>query len=235
MKQEGITLKAALVLMSRAPIPGKTKTRLHSHLKPEECAELHRAFLKDISNKLENIKQQYQTLDLFLSYTPEGSEDLFTDLISDSFNLIIQDGKDLGERMYNSIIEAYNKTDEPVIITGSDLPSLPAEIITEAVAALKEKDIVIGPAVDGGYYLIGMQKPHPSLFTYNEWGSDSVLIKTLKSASEDNLKIHFLPEWYDVDTFNELLLFRDELLKIRKDSFYPEHSRFYLEKIFNTS
>jgi hypothetical protein len=221
--------------MSRAPIPGKTKTRLQSHLKPDECAELHRAFLKDISNKLENIKKQYQTLDLFLSYTPEGSENLFDDLIGDNFNLILQKGKDLGARMYNSISEAYSKTDEPVIVTGSDLPSLPAEIITEAVAALKEKDLVIGPAVDGGYYLIGMQTPHPFLFASNEWGSDLVLIKTLKLAAEHNLQIHFLPEWYDVDTFNELLLFRNELLKIRKDSFYPEHSRLFLDKIFNNN
>jgi hypothetical protein len=221
--------------MSRAPIPGKTKTRLQSHLKPDECAELHRAFLKDISNKLENIKKQYQTLDLFLSYIPEGSENLFDDLIGDNFNLILQKGKDLGARMYNSISEAYSETDEPVIVTGSDLPSLPAEIITEAVAALKEKDLVIGPAVDGGYYLIGMQTPHPFLFASNEWGSDLVLIKTLKLAAEHNLQIHFLPEWYDIDTFNELLLFRNELLKIRKDSFYPEHSRLYLDKIFNNS
>jgi hypothetical protein len=221
--------------MSRAPIPGKTKTRLQSHLKPDECAELHRAFLKDISNKLENIKKQYQTLDLFLSYTPEGSENLFDDLIGDNFNLILQKGKDLGARMYNSISEAYSKTDEPVIVTGSDLPSLPAEIITEAVAALKEKDLVIGPAADGGYYLIGMQTPHPFLFASNEWGSDLVLIKTLKLAAEHNLQIHFLPEWYDVDTFNELLLFRNELLKIRKDSFYPEHSRLFLDKIFNNN
>lgn len=227
-------MRAALVLMSRAPIPGKTKTRLQSHLKPEECAELHRAFLKDISNKLVNIKKQYKKLHLFLSYTPEGSENLFADLIGDNFNFIMQTGKDLGARMYNSISEAYNKSSEPVIITGSDLPSLPAEIITEAVAALKEKDIVIGPAADGGYYLIGMQRPHSFLFACNEWGSDSVLVKTLKSASEHNLKTHFLPEWYDVDTFNELLLFRDELLKIKKDRFYPEYSRAYLDKIFNT-
>jgi hypothetical protein len=226
-------VKAALVLMSRAPIPGKTKTRLHSHLKPEECAELHKAFLKDISNKLENIREQYQSLDLFLSYTPQGSENIFTDLISDKFSFMLQKGNDLGARMYNSISEAYNKSNEPVIITGSDLPSLPAEIITEAVAALKEKDIVIGPAADGGYYLIGMQTPYPFLFTYNEWGSDSVLVKTLKSASEHNLTIHFLPEWYDIDTFNELLIFRDELLNIKKDSFYPKHSRTFLDKILN--
>ncbi len=225
-------MKAALVLMSRAPIPGKTKTRLESHLKPEECAELHKAFLKDISNKLENIKKQYKTFDLFLSYTPEGSENIFADLIGNNFNLIIQDGEDLGARMYHSISVAYDKTNKPVIITGSDLPSLPAEIITEAAAALKEKDIVIGPAADGGYYLIGMQIPQPFIFTCNEWGSDSVLIKTLNLASEHNLKTHFLPEWYDVDNFNELLMFRKELLKIKKDIFYPEYSRAYLDKLF---
>jgi len=226
-------LRAALVLMSKAPIPGKTKTRLQSHLKPEECAELHRAFLKDISAKLKNINIKHKTLDLFLSYTPEGSENLFSDLIGDDFKLILQTGKDLGARMYNSITEVHNQSSKPVIITGTDLPSLPAEIITEAVAALKEKDVVIGPAVDGGYYLIGMQTPLPFLFTCKEWGSDSVLVKTINSASEHNLKIHFLPEWYDIDTFNELLLFRNELIKMKKDKFYPEHSSIYLEKILN--
>lgn len=232
---EAIILKAALVLMSRAPIPGKTKTRLQSHLKPEECAELHKAFLKDISNKLENIKEQYNSLDLFLSYTPEGSEKIFADSIGDKFSYILQQGEDLGARMCNSISYAYQQLNKSVIITGSDLPSLPADIITEAVAALKEKDIVIGPAADGGYYLIGMQKPYPFLFDYNDWGSDSVLVKTIQSASNNGLEIHFLPEWYDVDTFNELLLLRGELLKLKKDKFYPNHSRVYLDKIFNSS
>ncbi len=225
-------MKAALVLMSRAPIAGETKTRLHTHLTPEESAELHKAFLKDISKKLCRIKENYSRLELYLSYTPEGSSELFAELIGDDFNYLLQRGSDLGERMFNALNDAHQKSQMPVLIMGSDLPSLPVEVITEALVGLQEKDLVIGPSEDGGYYLIGMQQPHDYLFTDHNWGKSSVLKSTLEAASNANLNPHFLPEWHDVDTFNELLFLREELLRSEVDDFYPDKSKLFLDKIF---
>jgi len=225
-------LQAAVILMSRAPIAGKTKTRLDSHLKGEECAELHKAFLKDINNKFLNLKKIHSRLDLYLSFTPEDSTSLFSELIAPEFTRIPQRGKNLGERMYNSAADAYQKSGLPVIVTGSDLPLLDIEIFTEALAGLKEKDLVIGPSQDGGYYLIGMRKPQKILFDFDNWGRSSVLEKTIKKANRHNLKTHFLPEASDVDTFKELLKLRSELINRKSDSNYPQNTQNFIQKIF---
>ena len=225
-------MKAAFVIMSRAPVAGETKTRLQSHLSPKECADLHKAFLKDITNKFSTIKKKYSKLDLYLSITPPGSENLFKELMNDDFNIIVQRGKDLGKKMYNSLLDAYQQSKSPVIITGSDLPSLPISIITESFAGLKARDLVIGPSLDGGYYLLGMKKPYSFLFDQQNWGNESVLEKTLKAASKHELKSHFLPEWYDVDTFNELLIFREYLMTADKaNSDYPVESKKIIDNL----
>jgi len=228
-------LQAALVLMSRAPVPGKTKTRLESHLKAEECAELHQAFLKDINSKLLNLKKIYSRLDLYLSYTPAESSSLFAKIIDEEFTRIPQRGKNLGARMYNAVVDAYQKSKLPVIITGSDLPLLDIDIFKEALAGLKERDIVIGPSEDGGYYLIGMKKADKFLFDFEKWGNASVLEQTIREASKHNLKSHFLPEISDVDTFKELLELRSKLINKDGISNYPRHTKELLDQIFNYS
>lgn len=226
-------MQASVVLMSRAPIAGQTKTRLESHLTAAECADLHRAFLRDINSKFLNLKKAYSRLDLYLSYTPEANQNLFKDLIDDEFIRIPQRGKNLGDRMYNAVADAYQKSSLPVIITGSDLPLLDLDIFTEALAGLKERDIVIGPSKDGGYYLLGMKKPEKSLFNFEDWGNQSVLEKTIKEASRHNLKCHFLPEASDVDTFKELLDLRSKLININSDLNYPKNTKKIIDKIFD--
>lgn len=225
-------MQASVIIMSRAPIAGKTKTRLDSHLKDEECAELHKAFLKDINNKFLNLKKKHSRLDLYLSFTPGDSASLFAEIIDQEFTRIPQRGNDLGEKMYNSAADAYQKSGLPVIITGSDLPLLDIEIFTEALAGLKERDLVIGPSKDGGYYLIGMRKPQKMLFNFADWGSSSVLEKTIKEASRHNLKTHFLPEASDVDNFKELLQLRAELINRKVDSNYPQNTQEVIQEIF---
>jgi len=226
-------LQAAVVLMSRAPVAGKTKTRLESHLKAEECAELHQAFLKDINSKFLNLKKMYSRLDLYLSYTPAESSDLFAEIIDEQFTRIPQRGQDLGERMYNAAVDAYQKSKLPVIITGSDLPLLDIDIFKEALAGLKERDIVIGPSADGGYYLIGMKKAEKFLFDFESWGNASVLEETIREASRHNLKSHFLPEVSDVDTFKELLELRAKLINKDIIANYPQHTKQLLDQIFS--
>lgn len=226
-------MQAAVILMSRAPIPGKTKTRLESHLKKEECAELHKAFLKDINTKFLNLKKENNRIDLYLSFTPGKEETSFAGFISSDFTRIPQTGSDLGEKMYNALNDAYQLSDLPVIIIGSDLPLLDIEIFTEAFAGLKERDLVIGPSADGGYYLIGMKKPQKFLFNSGNWGNSNVLQQTIKEASRHNLKIHFLPEASDIDTFKELLQLRSELIKREVNLNYPKNTKAVIEKIFN--
>ncbi|CCU80159.1 hypothetical protein HSACCH_01897 [Halanaerobium saccharolyticum subsp. saccharolyticum DSM 6643] len=225
-------MQAAVIIMSRAPIAGKTKTRLESHLKKDECAELHQAFLKDINFKLLKLKKINSQIDLYLSFTPREQETIFSEIIDEHFTRIPQRGQDLGEKMFNALNDAYLLSDLPVIITGSDIPLLDIDIFTEAIAGLKERDLVIGPADDGGYYLIGMKKPKKFIFDFENWGNSAVLDRTIKEASKHNLKIHFLPEASDVDTFQELLKLRSKLINGEINSSYPKNTEAVIKKIF---
>lgn len=225
-------MQAALILMSRAPIAGKTKTRLESHLKKEECSELHKAFLKDINLKLLNLKKINSKIDLYLSFTPEENQSLFSEIIDNSFTRLPQQGKNLGEKMFNSLNDAYQISNLPVIIIGSDIPLLDIDILTEALAGLKERDLVIGPSDDAGYYLIGMKEPQKFLFDFETWGNSAVLNRTIKEASKHNLKTHFLPELSDVDTFKELLQLRSKLINREMNLNYPKNTSKVMEKIF---
>ncbi len=225
-------MQAAVILMSRAPIAGKTKTRLESHLKKDECAELHQAFLKDISFKLLKLKKINSQIDLYLSFTPKESELLFSEIIDYQFTRIPQRGQNLGEKMFNSLRDAYQLSNLPVIITGSDIPLLDTDILTEAIAGLKERDIVIGPAADEGYYLIGMKEPNKFLFDFENWENVPVLDRTIKEASKHNLKIHFLPELSDVDTFKELLQLRSKLKNMEIKLNYLKNTSSVIDNIF---
>lgn len=225
-------MQAALVLMSRAPILGESNQRLKSHLKAEEYLELQRAFLKDINANFINLKKSYSRLDLYLAYPPQVDKNVFADLIDSDFKRISQRGKDLGEKIYNAAFDAYQKSNLPVIITDSNLPLLEVDIFTEALAGLKERDLVIGPAEAGGCYLFGMNKPEEFLFDFKSWDDYSSLDKAITAASQHNLKMHFLPESFLVDSFKELLKLRSKLLKKDNYSNYPVNTRRILEKIF---
>jgi hypothetical protein len=167
-----------------------------------------------------------------LSFNPRDSELLFSEIIDAQFTRIPQQGKDLGEKMFNALNDAYQLSNLPVIITGSDIPLLNINVFTEAFAGLKERDLVIGPAVDGGYYLIGMKEPKKFIFNFKDWGNSDVLCRTIEEARKQNLKVHFLPEISDIDTFKELLQLRSKLKKQEINVNYPENTSAVIEKIF---
>lgn len=111
---------------------------------------------------------------------------------------------DLGIRMERSLTNAFQQKAEQVIIIGTDCPSLNSQILATAFQQLKTFNLVLGPAVDGGYYLIGLQQPIPELFTNIHWGTDQVLIQTLKIAQNHDLSIYSLPPLADIDRPDDL-------------------------------
>ncbi len=224
-------MQAALILMSSAPVAGETTIKLESHFKDEESVELHKAFLKDLSNKFLNFKKRCSKLDLYLSYTPEENLNIFEDLVGEDFERIPQQGNDQGERMYNSAIYAYQKSNLPVIITDFKFPLLNLDIFTEALVGLKERDLVIGPSLKGDYYLLGMKKPAEFLFESDICRDCSILEKTIRSASQHNLKTHFLPETFGLNTFKDLLKLRSEISKKEKGLNYPLNSKEVIDKL----
>lgn len=195
----------ALILMTRVPIPGRTKTRLMKVLSGEECANLHKCFLLDLFNVFEYIKDD---IDIFLTYTPEKSFKLMEDFIPDYIQCFPQWGKDLGEKMFNAFQYLFNKGYSEIILMGADIPSIQPYDIRVSFMALGNNDIVLGPTVDGGYYLIGIHRPHKDLFQNKvKWGNKSVLEGTIDIANGLGLKTKLVSKLRDIDTKEDLFNF----------------------------
>ncbi len=203
----------ALAVMVKAPVEGYVKTRLSPPLTPKEAAGLYRAFIADILSSIRSLDDT----DLYLFYAPfESSSDPSTgeadlkELIPPGVPLLPQKGADLGERMKNVFDYLLRDHDKAAII-GSDSPDLPISYIKDSYRLLGDTDggVVLGPAEDGGYYLIAMDSPSPVLFDNMEWSTDTVLDTTIKRCSEADLSVKLLPRWYDVDTIDDVRKVRE--------------------------
>ena len=200
--------RCAVVLFSRVPIPGRTKTRLHSILSPEECAALHEAMALDLAEKLAALGNP-----LVLRYSDEwrnladGEEarDAFIERMrraaasAVSFAAIPQEGGNLGERMANAMLDTFRQGVSGCILLGSDLPNIMADDIRLAESALASSDAVFGPSADGGFWLIGLRSPLSKLFEGKHYGTGSVLTEALTVCRAFGLKVALLREAFDVD------------------------------------
>ena len=194
----------ALILMTRIPIPGKTKTRLMDLLTGDECAGLHMSFLKDLTATFTEL----QDIDVFMTYTPEDSLFILESVIPESIESFPQKGEDLGEKMFNAINQVLLKGYKKVVLMGSDIPDLSAKDIQASFQILEEHDIVLGPTYDGGYYLVGMKRCHEKIFRIpKKWGGKSVLESTIEIGNEQNLTIGLSPKYRDIDTKEDLFEF----------------------------
>ena len=200
--------RCAVLLFSRIPIPGKTKTRLHSILSPEECAALHEAMALDLAEKLAALGNP-----LVLCYSDEwrglagGEEarDAFIERMrkaaagAESFAAIPQKGGNLGDRMTNAMQEAFRRGAGGCILMGTDLPNVIADDIKLAESALSTSDVVFGPSIDGGYWLIGLRTPFQKVFEGKHYGTGSVLTEAVAVCRAYGLKVALLREAFDVD------------------------------------
>lgn len=196
----------AIIIFAKAPVPGQVKTRLQPHLSAEECADLHSSFIYDTID----ITRGVEGATVILACHP-GIEHPFFQKISEAYGiqLVKQSGADLGDRMDNAIKDVLTAGYEKVIILGSDSPDLPAGYVREGLKALDTKDMVIGPSSDGGYYLIGGRRMLP-VFDNIPWSSSAVFELTLEMALKHGIGFFVLPEWYDIDTWEDLQRFRDQ-------------------------
>ena len=195
--------KSLLVVVAKAPEPEKVKTRLFPNLTPVEATNLYRCFIRDRIEEISRLKD----IDLAISYTPAGSKEFFTQFISNGFQLFPQKGRDLGERLYNIFADKLNQGYAAVSIIDSDTPDLPRAIVRQSFQLLINDavDAVFGPCHDGGYYLVGLRRPHPELFQDIDWSTETVLQETLKKAAKLNLRTKLLARWNDLDTFEDLV------------------------------
>lgn len=182
----------ALIIFIKNPELGKVKTRLAETVGDEKALEIYKALLKhtkDIALQLNADRMLYYSEDV-----PE-EEDMWPD---DDFQKYIQYGEVLGERMYYAFEDALAVHDKAIII-GSDCASLTPEIVAEAFDALDRFNFVIGPATDGGYYLLGMKKLQIEMFQQMPWSTDQVLPETLARINALGKTVYKLPELSDID------------------------------------
>ena len=194
----------------KVPEPGRVKTRLTPPLSSEEACRLYTAFITDLFGRLSRIKKLSGTV--FYHGDDPGK---LTSLIPKSYTTIPQHGGNLGERLASAFDELLAGDGEIAVIIGSDSPDLPVQYIKRAFLKLKHKDVVLGPAADGGYYLVGLRKPPPAIFEDIEWGGPTVLSRTIERIQSQGLTLSLLPLWYDIDTPASLRLLRD-LIRARK-------------------
>lgn len=193
-------MNKALILFTRVPIPGATKTRLMPFLTGEECAQIHSCFVKDIYEKAKNVQA-----DIFVFYTPKDEKHLLKQLLGEDAIYLPQHGTDLGEKMKNAIGVTLRLGYEKVILIGTDIPQIHPETLNNAFDNLDEKDIVIHPTFDGGYYLIGMKKEYDSIWKIERYGTNTVIYDTLQHMKAEKLSTSVGQMYYDVDDKEDLL------------------------------
>ena len=199
----------AIAVMAKAPRAGHVKTRLVPPLTREEAAELYRCLLLDKLGQVGGL----HGIDPYLAYTPPEAQAQMASLAPQDFTLIPQAGSDLGDRLHHLSAILLGRGHPGVIIIDSDTPTLPSTYLLDALDRIQNEstDLVLGPAEDGGYYLIGLKRPCRSLFDNIPWSGPSVLTETLRRASVQRLEVATLPPWFDVDTPNDLARLRNDL------------------------
>lgn len=190
-----------LLFFIKYPEKGRVKTRLATSIGDERALKLYKTILL---NTLSLLNQG-----TFLSYLcvdPAEALGNFKKWLGEDYLYIPQQGEDLGERMKNGFLEAFAMNFKRVLLIGSDIPDLPLGYIEEAFVSLKEKEVVIGPSFDGGYYLIGFKDETFSLQVFKgiPWGTERVLEQTTKRLEREGRTIHFLPPLRDMDTIEDL-------------------------------
>lgn len=199
-------MRQTLLIFAKQPVAGRTKTRLCPPLSHAAAAELYACFLHDTLALARHVPASSRVI----VYQPEEAASYFAALAPD-FDLLPQQGADLGERMERCFTTVLGAGPGAAVLIGSDIPTLPAAYVNRAFALLGEHDLVLGPSDDGGYYLIGMRRPHPRLLREVTMSTPTVLRDTLAIAAELGLRTALLPGWYDVDTPADLTRLRAEL------------------------
>lgn len=193
------------IIFAKEPVPGQVKTRLSPQLSPKMACRLYHCFLEDTLEEAIRLPE----MEVALAYAPVGARIFFQSLVPAAVQLVPQEGRDLGERQARAFAWGFNSGYDAVLLLGSDTPDLPGEIMLEAREKLTAGpvQVVLGPARDGGYYLIGLKALHPELFQGLSWSTGTVLADTLSRARGADLKVHLLPYWQDIDTYADLVDF----------------------------
>jgi uncharacterized protein len=222
----------ALAVMAKAPRPGKVKTRLSPPLNPDQASALNICFIRDTTENIQQVTKASNSSGLVV-YTPVGDESAFDALLPSGFQLLAQRGDGFGERLLHASEDLFSCGFSAVCLIDSDSPTMPQEALLQAVEWLSRAGdrMVLGGSDDGGYYLIGIKRPHHRLFEQIDWSTERVFQQTLERAREIGLPAELLPTWYDVDDAATLERLRRELSGLSGAGYDAKHTRLYLETL----
>jgi len=205
-------LRPLIIIMAKAPRAGAVKTRLSPLLSEAAIVQIATAFVEDTVAKAKCV-----TPHVMLAYAPSDGREVLQEILRDhlepdSLMWLEQQDQDLGTRLQAATRHGATLGFSPIIILGTDSPTLPPLFLQNAILALTTgvADVVLGPAEDGGFYLAGMREPVCELYKGVAWSTSSVLAQTAANVAALKLRLMQLPTWYDVDTPADLLrLYRD--------------------------
>lgn len=200
----------AVGVFCKTPAPGQSKTRLSPPLRPDECAQLSACFIRDLAATIDEVARGSAAVG-YAVYTPVGTEDALQQLLPPDFQLLPQCAGDFGIRLAASM-RALLSRHAGAILVNSDSPTLPASILRAAVDATLHGDaVVLSPALDGGYTLIGLSTMHDELFVDMPWSTAQVYQRTVARCAEIGVPVVNVPGWYDVDDAASLALLMSEI------------------------
>ena len=214
----------ALIIFTRIPIAGKTKTRLQTKLMPEECADIHKCFLKDIYIKMKELK--YNDIDIIISYNPDGDLNILKEIFYDE-NMYIKQAVNTpneNDKIYNSIKEVFSLGYKKSILIGTDIPEISKENIIDSFNLLNDNDFVFGPSYDGGYYLVGMKEYNDVIVKTNS----GTLNNILNAIENINLKYSIIEKRYDIDEYDDLIELNN---RINNNKIVLENTKNFLKSI----
>lgn len=219
-----------LIIFIRYPETGKVKTRLSKSIGSESATTLYRLFVEAVLNRTsfntpssqkdhEHSSSNDTRYETAVFFTPEEKRSNIKDWLGDKYRLYHQSGNDLGERMSNAFKKIYDVGAKKVVIIGSDTPTLKKRLIFQAFELLDKNDVVIGPTKDGGYYLLGLsfisnpfkKYQEDEIFTEIEWSTEKVFNQTITKVKNSGYSYKPLPEYYDIDTIEDLYLLKQEI------------------------
>jgi len=198
-----------LLFFVKNPEKGKVKSRLAAVIGEDSAVRLYKNL---VAQMLATLKEG--TFPFYVCFFPKNAQKSTENWLGTEYRYIPQNGKDLGERMRNGFTGAFQMGFKRVVLIGSDIPDLPLGFIREAFASLRKKDVVIGPAYDGGYYLIGFRDKtfSPQVFERIAWGTQNVLDETIKKLKSSGREFHTLPYQRDIDTAEDLKYLKRKFL-----------------------
>jgi len=216
-----------LCVFIKAPILGHVKTRLQPDLSEEKSLQFYKAMVEDLVDHFRSCPD----FDVFLCFYPETEKNFIRKWMGAELSYLHQSGEDLGERMANTFSWCFLQGYQKAILIGSDLPDLDQSTILNGFDVLRNKDVVLGPSTDGGYYLIGMKKEQPDLFSNMAWSTSTVLDETRSRMVQKNILWAELALRTDLDTFETLENYFHNKNKAINQKAIPKTWKI-LEKIF---